>query len=98
MIKLRHLIENARRKPVVGLLVLLLLVALLVLIAFHPAIDALELAASCLAIFAIAISVARLRGTGMRIVFAPPLAALRARPPTPQPPSPVVELLVPLRL
>ena len=56
MIKLRELIDRARRKPVLGLLVLLLLVALLALVALHPAIDALEVAATCLAVIALFIS------------------------------------------
>ena len=98
MIKLRDFIDRARRKPVLGLVVLLLLVALLALVALHPAIDALELAASCLTILAIAGSIALLRKPRRWIVTAPLAAASRARPPTARPFSRVPQLLVPLRL
>lgn len=98
MIKLRDFIDRARRKPVLGLLVLVLIVALLALVALHPAIDALELATSCLTILAIAVSVALLRQPRRWIVTAPLVAASRARPPTALAVSRASQLLVPLRL
>lgn len=98
MIKLHSIIDRARRRPVLGLLVLVLLVALLALVALHPAIDALELAASCLTILAIAISIAIIRRPVEQIVSAAPLAPAHARPPTARPFARVPQLLVPLRL
>ena len=98
MIKLRNLIESARRKPVLGLLVLVLLVALLVLVALHPAIDASELAAACLAIVAIVATIALIREPSTRNAADAFLATVRARPPTARPFPRTVGLLVPLRL
>ena len=98
MIKLRDLSDRARRKPVLGLLVLVLLVALLALVAFHPAIDASELAASCLTILAIAISIAISGRLVERIVSAAPWAPAHPRPPTARPCSRVPQPLVLLRL
>lgn len=98
MIKLRDLIDRARRKRVLGLLVLVLLVVLLALVALHPAIDALELAASCLTIIAIGISIALLHKPRSWIVTAPLVAASRARPPTAIAVSRAYQRLVPLRL
>lgn len=98
MIKLRELIDRARRKPILGLLVLLLLVALLVLVALHPAIDALEVAATCLAVIALVIS--------LRLFLRPQSIAPRMqhrmallpRPPSRRPEIRTSETLAPLRL
>ena len=81
-----------------GLLVLLLLVAVLALVALHPAIDAVELATSCLTILALAVSIALLRKARSRIVAAPLVAVSRAGPPTSRPLPLVPQLLAPLRL
>ena len=98
MIRLRCFIERARRKPVVGLLVLVLLVALLALVALHPALDALELAASCLTILAVAVSI----GLALK-PSTPPVSGVlqlvsRARPPTRRTFAAAPQPLVPLRL
>lgn len=98
MIKLRNFIDRARRKPVLGLLVLLLLVVLLALVALHPAIDALEVAASCLTLLAIAVSAALLCKPSRWVVTAPLAAASHARPPMLRRFSRVPQHLVPLRL
>jgi len=98
MIKLRAFIDNARRRPFLGLLVVLLLVAALTLVALHPAIDALEVAATCLAVLALVIS--------LRLVWRPQRVALRMRritPLLPRPLSPLpesrsAETLAPVRL
>ena len=98
MIKLRDFIDRGRRKPVLGLLVLVLLVALLVLVALHPSIDALEVAASCLTMLALAVSIASLGRPARRTVSAAPFAPASARPPTARPFPRFTRFLVPLRL
>lgn len=98
MIKLCDFIDRARRKPVLGLLILVLLVALLALVALHPAIDPLEVAATCLTILAIAVSGALLCTPRRSIVAAPLVAASPARPPTVRRSTRVPQHLVPLRL
>lgn len=98
MIRVCELLDRARGKPVLGLTVLVLLAILLALVALHPAIAALEVAASCLMILAIGISA--------MLVF-PPRGGIaastvgfpsRARPPTARGVSRSSQLLVPLRL
>lgn len=98
MIKLRDFIERARRRPVLGLFVLILLVTLLVLVALHPAVDALELAATCLTILAVAVSMALVLVPSTPVVSRVPLLASRARPPTTRALAAPPQLLAPLRL
>lgn len=98
MIRLRDLIERARRKPVLGLIVVVLLIGLVVLVALHPAVDALEVAATCLTMLSIAVSMALVLipstpgGSGV------PLLLSRARPPTARMFTAPPQLLAPLRL
>ena len=98
MIKLRDLIERARRKPVLGWFVLILLIVLLVLVALHPALDAVEMAATCLTILAVAVSMALVLVPSTPAVSGVPLLSLRARPPTTRALAAPLQLLAPLRL
>ena len=98
MIRLRDFIERARRRPVLGLIVLILLIGLLVLVALHPAFDGLEVAATCLTMLSVAVSMALVLVPSTPVVSGVPLLSARARPPTTRTRTASPQLLAPLRL
>ena len=65
-----------------GLVVLVLLAALLVLVALHPATDVAELAATCLALVGLVILSTLVTRPVGRVVVAAPVGISRPRPPT----------------
>lgn len=97
MIRASQLIDEARKRPLLGVVVLVLLVAVLVLAALHPALDALELICS-LAVLALAAVAAASRPIPAGGPVAPVAGATSARPPTRTRPRRALATSTPLRL